>query len=132
LTPSPAFAAVVPDGWDNGPDDWENPIYNSEILWEGLWYIWFFYFLTVVFRQTKTEIEIYKQKKELVGDMGGEEIETNYYFEHNVVEGVPDVKMYKKTQAMKDQDIENETRGFFDKKNEDKLPRTDIDLDIFK
>ena len=64
--------------------------------------------------------------------MSGEEIETNYYFENNVVDGVPDVKMYKKTQAMKDRDIENENRGLFTPKNVEALPRTDIDLDIFK
>ena len=120
--PSSAQAAIV-------GDDWDHPIYTSEIIWEGLWSLWFLFLVLKAVKDGKVEYEIYKQKKALVGDMTGEEIETNYYFENNVKDGVPDVKMYKKSQAMKDRDRELESRGFFTPKKEEKSSR---DLDIFK
>ena len=53
--------------------------------------------LFFVMKKAKLEIEIQYQRKKLIGDIPLSEIERNYYFENNIIDGVPDVRMYEKT-----------------------------------
>jgi hypothetical protein len=50
-------------------------------------------------KKAKLEIEIQYQRKKLIGNIPESEIKNNYYFENNIFDGVPNVKMYEKTKS---------------------------------